>query len=66
MKPGDLVNFTSDFFSAFQKYASPGIIIVEDDSHRQMLYTVLWADGNITTEIAGYLTRVGVEDFETG
>ncbi len=56
MKVGDLVNFFSTFWNAaMKKYANPGIIVEEDDSHRQVRYTILWADGKVTTEHSGLL-----------
>ena len=58
MNVGDLVNFYSVFFSsAAEEYKNPGIIIDVDDSHRQMRYTVMWADGRVTNEHTGYLKK---------
>ena len=61
VKAGDLVNFHTDawvFKSAEKDYRNPGVIIGIDDSHRQLVYTVMWADKKITREHAGYLQGV--------
>ena len=34
------------------------MIIEKDDSHRQVRYTIMWADGRITKEHNGYIKRV--------
>ena len=54
MKVGDLVEWKSTFWND-KSYVSPGIIIEADDSHRQMVYKIMWADGNVTEEHAGFL-----------
>ena len=54
MKVGDLVEWNSKFWD-HTSYESPGIIIEADDSHRQMRYKIMWADGKITEEHAGFL-----------
>ena len=60
MKVGDLVRFQSEFFgAATERYANPGIIVEEDDTHRQTRYTIMWSDGMFTTEHAGLLKREG-------
>lgn len=61
MRKGDLVNFHTDawvFESATREYENPGVVIEVDDSHRQTVYTVMWADKKITREHAGYLQGV--------
>ena len=56
MKLGDLVKFHTDVFvSAMREYSNPGVVIEVDDSHRQMKYTVMWADSKITREHPAYL-----------
>ena len=45
---------------AAKEYENPGVVIEVDDEHRQVVYTVLWADNRITREHAGYLQ--GVQD----
>ena len=54
MKVGDLVKWQSSFWDD-KSYVSPGIIIEKDDSHRQLRYKIMWADGKITEEHAGFL-----------
>ncbi len=64
MKRGDLVNFYTTawvFKDAAREYENPGVIIDVDDGHRQMVYTVMWADKRITREHAGYLQGVESE-----
>ncbi len=61
MKVGDLCKWHTNawvFDNAKAGYQNPGIILEVDGSHRQMRYTVMWADGNITTEHPGFLRRV--------
>ncbi len=61
MKVGDLVHFytTAWVFKHHEKrYRNPGMILEKDDSHRQVKYTIMWADGRITTEHNGYIKRV--------
>ncbi len=60
MKVGDLVSFESAFWDG-KHYCNPGLVIEEDDSHRQMRYTVMWGDGKITTEHFGLLKRANYE-----
>ena len=60
MNVGDLVNFYTNawvFKNSEKDYANPGLVIEVDDSHRQCRYTVLWANGRITTEHHGYLKK---------
>lgn len=58
MQVGDLVSFHSHswvFKQAEKDYKNPGIVIEKDETHRQVRYTVMWSDGKITNEHAGYL-----------
>ena len=58
MKIGDLVNFFTTawiFEDAAREYKNLGVVLGVDDSHRQIVYTVMWADKKITREHAGYL-----------
>lgn len=64
MKIGDLVTFYSKFWDG-RTYSNPGLVLEEDDSHRQVRYTILWADGNITTEHPGLLRRVNGASYES-
>ena len=59
MKVGDLVKFYSStwvFKDAEKDYSNPGIIIERKPLATK--YTVMWADGKITTEHFGYLEQV--------
>jgi len=61
MEKGDIVKFHTDswvFEGAAREYKNPGVVIEVDDEHRQVVYTVLWADDKITREHAGYLQGV--------
>ncbi len=63
MNKGDIVRFHTEawvFEEAAKEYENPGVVIEVDDEHRQVVYTVLWADSRITREHAGYLQ--GVQD----
>ena len=58
MRIGDLVNFYTTawiFKDAAREYKNPGVILEVDDNHRQIVYTVMWADKRVTREHAGYL-----------
>ncbi len=55
MKVGDLVRWESQFWKATYNPPAPGIILEVDDSHRQMRYKIMWSDGKVTNEHAGYL-----------
>ena len=60
MNVGDVVNFYTGawvFERANTQYRNPGVIVEVDDSHRQVRYVVLWADGRITKEHSGYLEK---------
>ena len=60
MKVGDLVNFVSHsalFSDAERRYSNPGLIVEEDREPRQARYTIMWADGRLTTEFPGYLEK---------
>jgi len=60
MKIGDIVNFFTGvwvFEQANARYRNPGVVVEVDDSHRQIRYTVLWADGKITKEHCSYLEK---------
>jgi len=57
---GDVVNFHTGawvFEEANARYQNPGVIVEVDDSHRQIRYVVLWADGRLTKEHSGYLEK---------
>jgi|TARA_R110001583_G_scaffold5598_6_gene30065 hypothetical protein len=57
MRVGDLVDFFTKawvFQHADARYKNPGIIIELASSKR---YTVMWADGKITTEFKSYLQK---------
>lgn len=58
MNTGDIVNFHTEawvFQHVTSTYANPGVVVEVDNTHRQVRYTVLWADGKITKEHNGYL-----------
>ena len=60
MNVGDVVNFYTGawvFERANAQYRNPGVVVEVDDSHRQVRYVVLWADGRITKEHSGYLEK---------
>lgn len=61
MKVGDLVTFQSSFWSVVAEYANPGLILEKDDSHRQVVYKVMWADKKITSEHHGLLKKISLE-----
>ena len=66
MKVGDIVNFhcaASVFEASNEAYKdrNPGVIIETDDSHRQMRFTILWANKEITNEHIAYLAKPGRE-----
>ena len=67
MKVGDVVYFycaPSVFEGSNKRYKprNPGVIIETDDEHRQMRFTILWANKEITTEHIAYLAKAGRSD----
>lgn len=65
MKVGDLVKFQSSswvFKTAEKDYRNPGVIIEISLKDISTKYTVMWADGRITTEHFGFIEQVTNED----
>lgn len=67
LQVGDLVNFSVKgwiFKDAERRYKNPGIIlkiktkVYNFGSPPRLSADVLWADGKVTTEHEGYVTRV--------
>ena len=55
-----MVEWASDFWSGAKRATNiaPGIVLKKDDSHRQVVYTILWSCNTISVEHAGLVRRM--------